>query len=43
MIVWQFVAARRHRGCGTFLQVESVIQQIPIPFSTMPIAASAAI
>jgi ABC-type polysaccharide/polyol phosphate export permease len=33
LIVWQFVSAVVTEGCGTFLQVESVIQQIPIPFS----------
>lgn len=33
LIIWQFVSSLITEGCDTFLRVESVIQQIPIPFS----------
>lgn len=33
LVVWQFVASVVTEGCDTFLRVESVIQQVPIPFS----------
>lgn len=33
LVVWQFISGVTSEGCETFLRVESVIQQIPIPFS----------
>jgi homopolymeric O-antigen transport system permease protein len=33
LVVWQFISAAITEGCDTFLKAESVIQQVPIPFS----------
>jgi len=33
LIVWQFVAALFSDGCQTFTSADSIIQQVPIPFS----------
>jgi ABC-2 type transport system permease protein/lipopolysaccharide transport system permease protein len=33
LVIWQFISAAITEGCETFLRVDSVIQQIPIPFS----------
>jgi ABC-2 type transport system permease protein/lipopolysaccharide transport system permease protein len=33
LVVWQFLSAIVSEGCETFLRVQSVIQQIPMPFS----------
>jgi ABC-type polysaccharide/polyol phosphate export permease len=33
LVVWQFVASLITEGCGTFTAVQSVIQQVPLPFS----------
>lgn len=33
LIVWQFISTVITEGCETFLRADSVIQQIPIPFS----------
>jgi homopolymeric O-antigen transport system permease protein len=33
LIVWQFLSGIVSEGCETFLRVQSVIQQIPMPFS----------
>jgi ABC-type polysaccharide/polyol phosphate export permease len=33
LVVWQFISGMTTEGCETFLRAESVIQQIPIPFS----------
>jgi ABC-type polysaccharide/polyol phosphate export permease len=34
LVVWQFISGLTSEGCETFLRAESVIQQVPIPFST---------
>lgn len=34
LIIWQFLAALITEGCETFLREQSVIQQVPIPYST---------
>ena len=34
LIVWQFISALLMEGCQTFITVESVIQESPIPLST---------
>jgi ABC-2 type transport system permease protein/lipopolysaccharide transport system permease protein len=33
LVIWQFISTVITEGCETFLRAESVIQQIPIPFS----------
>jgi homopolymeric O-antigen transport system permease protein len=33
LVIWQFISTVITEGCDTFLRAESVIQQIPIPFS----------
>jgi ABC-2 type transport system permease protein/lipopolysaccharide transport system permease protein len=33
LIIWQFISTVITEGCETFLRADSVIQQIPIPFS----------
>jgi len=33
LIVWQFLSGVINEGCETFLREESVIQQVPLPFS----------
>lgn len=33
LVIWQFISGVTSEGCETFLRAESVIQQIPIPFS----------
>jgi ABC-type polysaccharide/polyol phosphate export permease len=33
LIIWQFVAALFSDGCQTFTSADSIIQQVPIPFS----------
>jgi ABC-type polysaccharide/polyol phosphate export permease len=33
LVVWQFISGLVTDGCETFLRAESVIQQVPIPFS----------
>ena len=33
LVIWQFISTVVTEGCDTFLRAESVIQQIPIPFS----------
>jgi ABC-type polysaccharide/polyol phosphate export permease len=33
LIVWQLISSMINEGCETFLREESVIQQVPIPFS----------
>jgi len=33
LVVWQFISAIVTEGCDTFLRAQSVIQQIPMPFS----------
>jgi ABC-type polysaccharide/polyol phosphate export permease len=33
IIFWNFVASLINEGCGTFTSVQSVIQQVPLPFS----------
>ena len=33
LVVWQFISGIVTEGCDTFLRAESVIQQIPMPFS----------
>lgn len=33
LITWQFISSLINEGCQTFLAVQSVIQQVPMPFS----------
>jgi ABC-type polysaccharide/polyol phosphate export permease len=33
LVVWQFISGMVTEGCDTFLRAQSVIQQIPMPFS----------
>jgi ABC-2 type transport system permease protein/lipopolysaccharide transport system permease protein len=33
LVVWQFISGLVTEGCDTFLRAQSVIQQIPMPFS----------
>jgi ABC-type polysaccharide/polyol phosphate export permease len=33
LVVWQFISGTVTEGCDTFLRAQSVIQQIPMPFS----------
>ena len=33
LIIWQFVSALFGDGCQTFVAADSIIQQVPIPFS----------
>jgi ABC-type polysaccharide/polyol phosphate export permease len=33
LVIWQFISTIITEGCDTFLRAESVIQQVPIPFS----------
>jgi homopolymeric O-antigen transport system permease protein len=33
LILWQFISAVISEGCSTFLSVDNIIQQVPMPFS----------